>query len=131
MNATDDILLLRHFAESRDENAFSQLVNRHINLVYSAALRQVRDSHMAEDVTQTVFIILAQKAASLARTHTILSAWLLVVARFAAMDAVKVATRRKRHEQKAAELNTMRMQKQEEESDATWSQIEPHLDHAL
>jgi len=127
----DDIPLLRRFAESRDENSFSQLVNRHINLVYSAALRQVRDPHLAEDVTQTVFIILASKAASLARTHTILSAWLLVVTRFSAMDALKVAARRKHHEQKAAEINTMRQQKQQEHPDSLWPQIEPHLDRAL
>src|SRR5436190_1463104 len=131
MNAADDILLLRRFAESRDEDAFSQLVHRHVNLVYSAALRQVRDPHMAEDVSQTVFIILAQKAASLAKTHTILSAWLLVVTRFSAMDTLKVAARRKRHEQKAAEINTMRQQKQESQSDNLWPQIEPHLDRAL
>src|SRR3989440_4423542 len=131
MNANDDILLLRRFAESRDQQSFSTLVNRHINLVYSAASRQVRDAHLAEDVTQTVFIILAQKAASLAKTHTILSAWLLVVTRFSAMDALKVAARRKRHERKAAEINTMRQQKQEAPSDPLWPQIEPHLDHAL
>src|SRR5215213_7302147 len=127
----DDILLLRQFAQTRDQSAFATIVSRHINLVYSAALRQLRDTHLAEDVTQTVFIILAQKAASLAKTHTILSAWLLVVTRFAAMDALKLAARRKTHEQQAAELNTMRMQNQQQSSDSHWAQIEPHLDHAL
>src|SRR5436190_11454341 len=131
MNASDDILLLRQFAAFRDESAFRELVNRHINLVYSAALRQCRDAHLAEDVSQTVFIILAQKAASLARTHSVLSAWLLVVTRFAAMDALKIASRRAHHEQKAAEFNTMRQQNQEQQSDPHWASIEPHLDHAL
>src|SRR3954468_1657314 len=126
----DDILLLRQFAQTRDQNAFATIVNRHINLVYSAALRQVRDPHMAEDVTQTVFIILAQKAPSLSKTHTILSAWLLVVTRYASMDALKVAPRRRDHEQKAAELNTMRQEKQESESDRHWDYIQPHLDDA-
>jgi RNA polymerase sigma factor (sigma-70 family) len=131
MPDSDDILLLRQFANTRDQSAFTTIVHRHIHLVYSAALRQVRNAHLAQDVTQTVFIILAQKAASLSKTHTILSAWLLTVTRFASMDALKLAARRKHHEQKAAELNTMRMQKTEAQSDPTWSQIEPHLDHAL
>src|SRR5882762_5456366 len=131
MNAQSDLDLLREYAISNSESAFSALVKRHIGLVYSAALRQVRDPHLAEDVTQTVFIILASKAATLARTHTILSAWLLVVTRFSAMDALRVAARRKRHEQKAAEINTMRQQKMESEPDLLWPQIEPHLDRAL
>src|SRR3954468_24612039 len=127
----DDILLLRQFAQTRDQNAFATIVNRHINLVYSAALRQVGDAHLTEDVTQTVFIILAQKAPSLAKTHTILSAWLLVVTRFAAMDALKIASRRAHHEKKAAELNTMRQEQQKSESHRDWPYIEPYLDNAL
>jgi RNA polymerase sigma factor (sigma-70 family) len=125
MSDSDDILLER-FTATRDEPAFSQIVQRYINLVYSAALRQVRDRHTAEDVTQTVFIILAQKARTLP-VRTILSAWLLLVTRYTAMNTLKLAARRRHHEKQAAEINTMNATK----SDPLWADLEPHLDAAL
>ncbi|HEX7617228.1 MAG TPA: RNA polymerase sigma factor, partial [Verrucomicrobiae bacterium] len=65
---TPDSELLRRFAKTNAEEAFAELVKRHVNLVYSAALRQVNgDAHLAQDVAQTVFADLARKAGALSR----------------------------------------------------------------
>ena len=71
----DDMRLLREFATSNSQPAFTTLVQRHINLVYSVALRRLGNAQEAEEVTQAVFVILARKAGSLG-TGTILSGWL-------------------------------------------------------
>ena len=73
---TPDRELLRRYAESRSETAFAELVERHVHLVYSAALRQVNgDAHLAQDVAQIVFTDLARQAAPLSR-RAVLTGWL-------------------------------------------------------
>ena len=75
MNDLTDQQLLRDYSERRSEPAFAELVRRHVDLVYSAALRMVRDAHLAEDVTQGVFVALAQNAGG-SPTEPVLSGWL-------------------------------------------------------
>src|SRR3954469_8783231 len=93
MEALDDIALLREYAAHNSEAAFTTLVSRRVGFVYSAALRQVRDPHLAEDVTQAVFVILAQKAARIS-DQTILTGWLFKTTRFAAMAQTRAAAKR-------------------------------------
>ena len=82
--AGDDLSLLFRYAQQRDEGAFAALAERHVGLVYSAALRRVGDRQLAEDVTQAVFVILAKKAKSIRGGP--LSAWLLSTVRYAAAN---------------------------------------------
>src|ERR1035437_5873778 len=97
---TDDMALVREYAQSNSEEAFATLVSRHIHLVYSVALRRVCDAHMAEEVAQVVFIILARKAASL-NSKTVLPGWLCGTARNASANALREQQRRQRRELEA------------------------------
>src|SRR5580700_7102066 len=95
---TDDMALVREYARNSTEEAFATLVLRHINLVYSVAMRQVRDAQLAEEVTQVVFIILARKAASLG-PKTILTGWLCRTARYTSANVLTLQRRRQHREQ--------------------------------
>jgi len=121
----DDMQLVRQYARNQSEGAFATLVSRHVNLVYSVALRHVRDAHLAEEITQTVFIILARKAGSL-RPSTVLSGWLYRTARFTAAKALTLRRRRQDREQEAY----MRSHLNESETSA-WQEIEPLLETAM
>jgi RNA polymerase sigma factor (sigma-70 family) len=126
MQAMDDMALLREYAVRNSEAAFETLVSRRVNFVYSAALRQVRDPLMAEEVTQAVFIILAQKAGRIS-DKTILTGWLFKTTRFAALAQMRAAARRQRHEQEAQ----MQTELQPTAPDLFWEQMSPLLDEAL
>src|SRR5450631_3682710 len=97
---SDDMALVRDFASGNSQTAFAALVERHINLVYSVALRQLRDPSLAEEITQAVFIILARKAGSLG-DQTILPGWLCRTARHVSANARTIERRRRQREQEA------------------------------
>jgi RNA polymerase sigma factor (sigma-70 family) len=123
MTEPDDIELLRQYAVENSEAAFAALVGRHVNLVYSVALRSVGNPHAAEEITQAVFIILARKAKSFSR-QTILSGWLHQTTRLTAANFLRTEIRRQNREQEAF------MQSAFSETE-TWTQIAPLLDDAI
>ena len=123
----DDMALLREYAAGNSETAFEALVSRRVGFVYSMALRQVRDPYLAEEVTQAVFIILAQKAGRISG-QTILAGWLFRTTRFAALAQMRADAKRRRREQEA----TMQSEIQPTTApDAFWEQMSPLLDEAL
>lgn len=126
MNQQTDAQLLRAYAEDRSEAAFSELARRHVDFTYSAAVRMVRDTHLAEDVTQGVFVALANNATQLLE-RPVLSGWLHRTAQNIAAQTVRTIERRRKREQEAATMNELLAP----ESEASWEGVSPHLDAAL
>lgn len=125
---TDDTELLRRFVEDGSQESLGELIRNRVNFVYTAALRQVGgDSHMAEDVTQGVFLELVRKAPRLVR-RPVLAGWLYTATRMLARNAVRSHRRWRRREQEA---NTMTTLLPDSTSDADWAQLRPVLDEAM
>jgi RNA polymerase sigma factor (sigma-70 family) len=124
----NDLEILRRHVNDADPSAFGELVARHLDWVYSAALRQVRDPHMADDVTQAVFLALSQQARKLT-AGVVLEAWLFRVTRRASAMALRAAGRRRTHERRAAIMNS-----EERAADINpqdWETLAPVLDEVV
>ena len=148
-----DLQLLARYTSQRAEDAFAEIVRRHLDLVFSAALRQVRSPQLAEEVAQSVFTDLARNAHRLApcdrpatgkdgaganyhtgrAPDTILTAWLYQVTRRTAIDVVRRESRRQLREQIATEMNAMNERAHFAKCalEPDWTEIEPLLDEAM
>jgi RNA polymerase sigma factor (sigma-70 family) len=124
----EDVQLLSQYAAERSETAFSEFTQRHIDLVYSAALRVVNgDVHSAEDVAQQVFTEAARQAKGLAR-HPALVGWLYTTTRNVALRMNRTEQRRKAREQEA---NTMNEILHDDSPAADWTKLGPVLEDVM
>jgi RNA polymerase sigma factor (sigma-70 family) len=122
----DDEQLLHAYAQERSESAFGELLARHIDFVYSTALRVVSgDSHLAQDVAQTVFIDLARKARSLP-DDVALPGWLHRHTCYTATKAVRTERCRQTREQTAMEMRAL-----DDNTRPEWELVAPYLDESL
>src|ERR1043166_11144 len=127
MRTMSDWELIQQYAKSHSESAFAELVRRHLSWVYSVAMRQVRQPQLAEDVAQSVFILLARKAGSF-HSGTILGGWLFRTTCFVGSRALRSEQRQKIREQTAFSMTTVTTFS--EDNEAAWERLAPHLDRA-
>ena len=124
----DDAELLRRYAIEHSEAAFAELVRRHVDLVYSAALRLVNgDAHRAQDISQQVFTEFARQAKHLAR-HPAPVGWLYTTTRRSALRVIRTEQRRSAREQEATTMNEL---VRESTADSEWEQLRPVLEDAM
>jgi RNA polymerase sigma factor (sigma-70 family) len=127
-NSMDDWQLLQAYAKNRSEAAFAELVRLHLDWVYSVALRHVGDPHLAEDVVQSVFVLLARKARDLS-PGTQVGGWLFRTTRLVAGHARRAEQRRKIREATACTMSHDTASPDTDE--ILWEQLAPHLDQAV
>src|SRR5262245_36822943 len=136
MIEADEFTWLRDYAATRSPQAFAALARRYVDLVYSAARRQVRDPHLAEDVTQAVVIVLAEKAGTIPADRP-LSAWLLRTTAYCAANARRGREHREHHERRAAQMARLERDDPRRgvpgagEDDAAWDELAPLLDEGI
>jgi|GEM_PF-338651 len=124
----DDSELLKRYVQEGSESAFAELVQRKAGLVYSAALRQVNgDMLLAQDVAQSVFIDLARKAKEVS-SRPVLTSWLYLSTRFAALKALRAKQRRETREREAHLMNEI---ERTSVTEVDWERLRPLLDSAL
>ncbi|MDB6052723.1 MAG: polymerase, sigma-24 subunit, subfamily [Verrucomicrobiales bacterium] len=126
MNEQTDQQLLKEYATAQSDSAFAELVRRHVDLVYSAARRMVCDDHLAKDVTQGVFLALAQSSYELTN-RPVLDGWLHRTAQNLSSKLVRTEVRRRVREQEAVTMKEIFTG----EPNTKWEQIAPQLDAAL
>src|ERR1700683_372431 len=122
----DDDQLLREYALTRSELAFSELAARHLNWVYSSAWRMLGDCHEAKDVTQAVFLLLAQEPRKAVGKP--LSGWLFQVLRYHIANAPRAQGRRKKYEQEAAKIVPKSFGA---DGEGLWQHLAPQLDELV
>jgi uncharacterized protein (TIGR03435 family) len=125
MQEVPDMELLRRYVHQNSEDAFGELVRRHVELVYSAALRKTGQPQDAEELTQAAFLLLAQKASRL-HANTVLSGWLYQTVRLVAANFLRAKIQRLRREQEAV-VNTIA----DEIESEVWPQIVPLLEDCM
>jgi RNA polymerase sigma factor (sigma-70 family) len=129
----DDLQLLQDYLNGRSHDAFAAIVERYANLVYASALRHVRDRHLAEDISQAVFVVLTRKAATIPAGRS-LGAWLLTTTRFVAMNQRRLRSRIEAGERRMADMTPPNMTSVEPLTKTTgidWMSVGPILDEGL
>jgi RNA polymerase sigma factor (sigma-70 family) len=121
---TDDSQLLTPRTRDEADGGFARLVERHIDFVYAAALRQTADPHLAEDITQAVFLLFSQRVGRL-KPGIVVKGWLFNATRYVVANARRAETRRRLHEREAAAMRSEIVPEKE------WPSVVPHLDDAL
>ncbi|MDB6056961.1 MAG: hypothetical protein JWO95_805, partial [Verrucomicrobiales bacterium] len=124
MDSRSDQDLLREYSEQGAESAFAELVRRRVDFVFSAAVRITGERHLAEDVAQSVFVLLARDAATLTK-HPVILGWLHRTTRNLAVKTVRTEARRRAREGEVA------MNFNDDQADAAWETIASSVDAAL
>jgi RNA polymerase sigma-70 factor, ECF subfamily len=88
MSAADDMGLLTRI-QSGDQEAMSALFDRYGTMVYSVALRVLKDAGEAEDVMQEIFVQVWKNPGAFVSGKGSLGGWLVVVARNRSIDIIR------------------------------------------